>query len=573
MLQDTRIRIALVAILAVAALLRFWNLTGPDIIGDDATYSFRSIGYFDWIASLDTQTTPVVWFEKPVWWQKLSFHDAPPLAFVVQWFFFRIFGDTVFAARLPFVLAGLFAVFGMFLLGRKLAGPRVGLLAAGALAVMNFHVWISRLGFLDGFVVVWVIYSLYFFLKARENARHYLSWWVTVALGLLSKYTFLFMGPLYLLLLLIFARSAWRNKWFWIGACVFLVLFSPVIIYNAMAYVTRGHFDAAFSTLFGMSPEDYRILVRRVRTDPRGIFGAMQNAWNELSPAFGAAFFAGLFTLFIRARRISKERFLATLLIAGILFALLMLAAVGGDNRFATVLAPFIAILIAYAASYLFEWSKGKRLERAGLLTIGAIFVAWEVAFAAQSQLVAEPFLKWRSFTAPHRPAWEGYNALDAYVDDFYRRFPDSNYVVFATTPQIRAYKTRVIQSFYDASPVPRPQQKNLLVFDDRMEWYAFVWIVERRRLYDAAAMPSLMNLIEAIDGKYVSELRKFGFEDAYVVTVTDKLLHNESIQNRERIERFVAALKEAQAPVDEIQDYRGEVVFRIFRVPLAGYE
>ena len=40
-------RLLLIGILVLGALLRFWNLSGPDMVTDDALYSFRAIGYFD----------------------------------------------------------------------------------------------------------------------------------------------------------------------------------------------------------------------------------------------------------------------------------------------------------------------------------------------------------------------------------------------------------------------------------------------------------------------------------------------------------------------------------------------
>lgn len=112
---------------------------------------------------------PISWFDEPQWWQSLSFHDAPPLVFAVQWLFFRIGGDNLWAARLPFVLVGLLSIFGIFLLGRLLANAWIGLIAAASLAIMNYAVWISRIGFLDGFLVLWIILSIYFLLKPKRS--------------------------------------------------------------------------------------------------------------------------------------------------------------------------------------------------------------------------------------------------------------------------------------------------------------------------------------------------------------------------------------------------------------------
>src|SRR3989344_2226941 len=125
----------LIAILLLGAVLRFWGLGSAEIFHDEGLYAFRSIGYFDYIQN-DTQTTPVQWLAVRTsaelsrtpspngslpFWTSLSFHDHPPLFFLVQNIFFRIFGDSLFAARLPSVLAGLGSIYLVYLIGKKLS--------------------------------------------------------------------------------------------------------------------------------------------------------------------------------------------------------------------------------------------------------------------------------------------------------------------------------------------------------------------------------------------------------------------------------------------------------------------
>ena len=63
------------------------------MVGDDALYSSRALGWLDYLGG--GQTTPIQWFEKIPWWGYLSFHDAPPLVFAVQRLFFAVFGFNV----------------------------------------------------------------------------------------------------------------------------------------------------------------------------------------------------------------------------------------------------------------------------------------------------------------------------------------------------------------------------------------------------------------------------------------------------------------------------------------------
>src|SRR3989338_5805031 len=60
-------------ILLLAFVLIFFRLTRPDMMSDDAHYSFRSIFYLDFLAS-QKQTVPWRWFGKIPAWSKLSFH-------------------------------------------------------------------------------------------------------------------------------------------------------------------------------------------------------------------------------------------------------------------------------------------------------------------------------------------------------------------------------------------------------------------------------------------------------------------------------------------------------------------
>src|SRR5262245_21414142 len=101
-----RYRLVLAASLAVAAFFLFFRLGSHDPLTDEEEGAFRSIGYLDFLDA-PYQTTPYEWFDRPPWWVGLSFHDHPPLVFLVQHFLLRLSGDSLIALRLPFALLGL----------------------------------------------------------------------------------------------------------------------------------------------------------------------------------------------------------------------------------------------------------------------------------------------------------------------------------------------------------------------------------------------------------------------------------------------------------------------------------
>src|SRR3989344_1087433 len=119
MFSNVNNRQILIAIFVVAVALRIWSLGAADMIDDEIYYTFRSIGYLDYVG-VNEQTTPLYWFNPLPSWAQLSFHDHPPLVFLIQHFFLSLFGVSVFVARLPFVLAGLGSVFLIYLITKRL---------------------------------------------------------------------------------------------------------------------------------------------------------------------------------------------------------------------------------------------------------------------------------------------------------------------------------------------------------------------------------------------------------------------------------------------------------------------
>ncbi len=184
-----------------------------------------------------------------------------------------------------------------------------------------------------------------------------------------------------------------------------------------------------------------------------------------------------------------------------------------------------------------------------------------------QSQLVSNPVFNHKFFVMKFPPDWLGYNALESFVADFYRRYSDPSYYVFAKTPQIRSYQINLIEAI-NRKRENRPQQTHMLVFDDRMDWFPTVWIFERRRMYDVGMIPSLTNFADAVDQRYVDKFIEFGFQDATIVIATDQIPH-ETNANADRLRRFAALLRERYTVASEIKNAEGVVVFEVFVVPL----
>lgn len=84
--------------------------------------------------------------------------------------------------RLPSAVAGVLTVLGVYFLAGSLFGDAAGLLAAFFLATSFWHVNFSRIGFRAIFVPLFLVWAIYFLLKAFESASSR-NGWIYGALG------------------------------------------------------------------------------------------------------------------------------------------------------------------------------------------------------------------------------------------------------------------------------------------------------------------------------------------------------------------------------------------------------
>ena len=567
--KDFIVKVSLGIIVAAAFFIRIFNLGGQDMASDDVLYSFRSIGLVDYVASLNFQSTPMSWFSERQWWQSLSFHDHPPLVFIIQWIFFKIGGINVWAARMPFALAGALSVLFLFFLGRELFSARIGLFSAAALAVANYAVWISRIGLLDGFLVLWIILSLYFFVKAETKPINYLWWGIFCAAGILTKYTFIFMFPVFIAMLFFRRKTVFKEKWFYIGIIAFFILISPIIIYNIMMWQTRGHLDSTLSSMIGKIPEDFEGLARSSDRNMDILSALKEIFYDNFSIGFIILFFSGtiLFIYGLFKDKIIKDKYL--IILFGLLFALAMLIFGGiGGGRFGVIVLPFTALIIGYLASSAIEWFDLGSKKKA-VISILLLFGIWEVFYAIQSQLVVKPLINNRLLLSANLPSYGGYNQLEKYISDFYKdqkARPVINFYV--EVPQLARYQEKIIGEISKDRAQLAPYE-HLLVYSDRLAWFPMVWITERRILYEAIPIISLSRFIGMLQMKGIEYYKKFGLKDITIIVPTDNIKQNQLISDEEGVDDFVSQLEAGLEPDTEISGGAdGKALFKVFSFP-----
>ncbi len=162
--------IPLALIMLFAAILRFYKLGSiPRVInGDEGWLGVTAIS-----TNSDALANPFALWE-----------NFGALYLQTVYFFIRIFGPTPLALRFVPAMAGILAIPAVYLLGRQIAGHRVGLIAAALLSFSHTHLHFSRsvtVGYIQG---NWLIpLELYFFLSGIQKRS---SWRAALAGALLA---------------------------------------------------------------------------------------------------------------------------------------------------------------------------------------------------------------------------------------------------------------------------------------------------------------------------------------------------------------------------------------------------
>ena len=366
----------LIAILLIAALLRFWGLTRGDPVNDEVLMGFRSIGLIDFDLA-EFQTTPWEWFDIKTgldvgsnvpttyrfgggipWWTRFSWHDHPPLVFYVQHLSFALFGENLFALRFPSALLGVAAVYLIYFIGRLLVkqdnviiafSELAGLISALFFAITLNTVYISRTGMQEPYAIFFILLSCYLFLRALENPRYFIWTGIAMGIGFLAKYTVLFFtAPLFFLYLLVFFRKLFLQKKLWLGVGIIFFFAAPVVVYNVMLYRAVGHFDFQFSALFFQDHPVWQVQPGKEIGSVADRFSRFAsnlvatNSWLFL--ALAASVIVGFFISLLRNLRTTIRRYSFLIFALGIMF--LLLFGIGPSYRFLTMLTPFLALAI-----------------------------------------------------------------------------------------------------------------------------------------------------------------------------------------------------------------------------------
>lgn len=546
----------LAVIVILAAVLIFTGLTRADIQHDDATYAFRSVGYLDFMNTSIRQTTPIQWFGEIPWWGYLSFHDHPPLTFIIQFIFFNLFGSSLFIARLPFALMGLGSVLALYFLGKELYNVKIGLLASFLLAISSYHSWASKIGYLEPLATLLIILSLFFFVKSLKNPKYFIHFGIVLGLTLLSKYTVWFILPTIFIYLLVKKRQLILNKKFILAILIALVIFSPVIIYNTSMFQARGHFDLQLASLFNQDLSDWPGITRNIQgVNFLSQIKTLFNSYSILVFVLLVVSIIYLLTTYFLNFKKQKHLFIILLLF----FSAVLFSIIGAPVRLLSVLNPIIALAIAVAIvniHRIFIYQKEhSNLKKNGLILFLFLAFLFEIFYNINTNILHKPIGEESKHYSIYR--WEagGFNNLESYLLE--------SELVSNKKPK----KIRVLSDI--TTDLGEVRGKDMFVYDPDLNWFSTLWYFARYDIYYDYIFISAADLATAINPQiWLSSLKEFGIKDMYFIMGKNDVVISTDLNLSSSI-TLEQGYQSLGAEEHKIFNKKGELAFIIYKLKI----
>lgn len=524
-------------------MLRLLGVGGLEIFGDEAAYSFRAVGYLDYLGT-NFQTQPIEWYKDVSlpFWTNLSFHDSPPLAILIQHIFFRFFGDSLLVARLPAVLFGIAAAAIFYLLMANRRSKALTLLALFLFSINSALVWIFRTSLLEPTLIFFILFNIYLFFKFLDDRRY---WWLfggTLGLIALTKYTGIFIIPVYIVYLLIQERLIFKN-WRLYGAFIIALLIStPVIIYNVYLFKATGHFDLQISYLLGQSTPEWTGLLGKIQSP-------FSDFWENLTVLYGLPF---LITAFIGvlssiAIFIKNRQYRGSLLFLWlyVIFATLLFVKIGVADRFIILYALPLVAFVALAFGFAWGILQNSRWKYIVALSV-IVFFIFEILFMLQKNFINVPDY--------------GIAKLDSYL----RKELDSR--ESAVIPQANnPHLNKLINKFAEQQSGGQ-SSFFAVIYNDNIALTTLEWVFYRRFFYHSTPTFYVENFLEVLQREGSAYFQGF---DLYFVQSAPGTLLNGFKKEKTVGSQFEKWLANRWVTREVIQNRNGEEMFRVYKFSL----
>ncbi|MEO0248075.1 MAG: glycosyltransferase family 39 protein, partial [candidate division WOR-3 bacterium] len=197
--QRLGVRAGLLLILVLGFILRLPDL-GRDLWYDEAwsLYGARGVDAVRKIIPNGPELTSATFSHDGGWrgafWEITHGEAHPPLYHILLRLWIGLLGENNRTLRLLSVCLGMVTLLMMFILGRRLFNEKVGLAAAGVLAVFPFHIQLSQevrsyaLALLLVTVASWAFWSAYQKIGNREEWRYWILYIILASASLYTHY-------------------------------------------------------------------------------------------------------------------------------------------------------------------------------------------------------------------------------------------------------------------------------------------------------------------------------------------------------------------------------------------------
>jgi 4-amino-4-deoxy-L-arabinose transferase-like glycosyltransferase len=539
MIKDTKARaMILICILAVALGLRLWGLGVQEFVGDEGAYAFRSALYLDYLGT-NFQTQPIDWYastELPSWTQ-LSFHDHPPLGFLIRHWFFSIFGATPFVARLPGVLLGVCSIGLLYGILRrspifKDASESYALWGALLASVSGAMIWSSRAVLLEPFALFFILASLYAFTRFTEDRRWWWALGIALGLSLITKYTTIILLPVFLVYLLVYYRRIFRDVRLYGALLLALLFLSPVISYNFNLYKERGHFDLQLAYVFQQATPEWTGLLGKSEAPFREIGGRTRDLYGVSEIIIGLA---GLGVIALFWKRANKKT--VVLWAAYIIGCFGLFVLVGVAERFIVLLVPAMVALGAVLFGEMFDRS-GKGIKK---YIAPALLIL--IVFSGSTRYLANVYNT-------------GVIELDQYLS---KEFQDTSSVALPNTEN--PHLNGIIKKNAEAHSSGRPT-RTLIVYSDTLALPSRLWLFDRRLLLEGIPVFYVEGFSEAVKANPAV----FQGFSAYFMQATEYGFLNPFKKGNQAGNEFEKTLvSQGIEPVRSIYGHDGLPMFRVY--------
>lgn len=544
-------------VLILAAAFSFWALDRHDVVGDEASYMVRGMRMLDFNFGIE-QPTPVQWVDEMPWWMPFSFHDHPPLVFLIERFSFVAFGENLIAGRIPSVLAGLGAVILLFFIGKELYSRRVGLIGASLFAFTVGHVWVSRVALQESIGVFFMLASFYAFLMALQKRRALIFTGVLAGLTVLVKYTAVILLPIFLTILFFKRREYITSKNLLLAVSCFLFFISPIIIYNLGLYRTFGHLDFQISYVFGQTVAAWSEMPGKeeVGSFTERAKDYLPHLLDTHSPFF---LFLAASGILIAMRRFRTH---AVLLIFFLWLAAFMFA-VGPTYRFLAMLTPWLSIFAAVFLVFFGDRFLGARQNIAASLLIAV--AALEAGYAYNSVIAITPIGKtpWTYAAIRSEGNNWGYNQLENFVSqELEGKRPEP--ALGFHYPVIARFLDRVVLRDTNIGLEPKAW---MVIYNGNMSVAVQLWTFLRRIVYQGWPTTDVETYHRILAENGPDYFKKLGIAKIYFFQNTDAVVLRE-VRNRpltKDADMLEQRLLAAGVLPREIKNLRGETAFRVY--------